>query len=86
MTARRSYVPSRLMGGSRGISPETLVLSLVSCLEEWPQLRPALAVSLLLFAVREQGRRISSSHCASCTACLLETCRLWLADNAQSPS
>lgn len=86
MTARRSYVRSRSTGKSRGISPETLALSLVSCLEEWPQLRPALAVSLLLFAAREGGRRISWSHCGSCTGCLLETCRLWLADNAQSPS
>lgn len=86
MRGRRSYAPSRLMGGSRGISPETLVLSLLSCLEESPSLSPALGVSLLLFAVREQGKRISSSHCASCTACLLETCGLWLADNARLPS
>lgn len=86
MTVRRSYVPSRLMGGSRGISPETLALSLLSCLEEHPQLRPALGVSLLLFAAREAGKRISWSHCGSCMGCSLAICRLWLADNAQSPS
>lgn len=86
MMARRSYARSRSTARSREISPETLALSLVSCLEEWPQLRPALAVSLLLFAAREAGRRISWSHCGSCTECSLAICRLWLADNALSPS
>lgn len=84
--AKLFYAPSRLMAGSRGISPETLALSLLACLEEQPQLAPALGVSLLLYAARERGKPTSWSRFGSYTACLLEICRHWLAANAQSPS
>ena len=49
-------------------------------------MRPALAVSLVLpFAVREQGRRISSSHRPRVRHATRDLSS-WLADNALSPS
>lgn len=84
--AKLFYAPSRLMAGSRGISPETLALSLLACLEEQPQLRPALGVSLLLFVALAAGKRTCLSRFDLSTACLLETCRAWLEDSERLPS